>query len=576
MTFKVCCIHCPHQSECSEDHHEDGTYERLICSQCNTRNPAIFDMEIKEEFSDDRFEDKFNNYKDDGFIKRTLQWLKDNLSKVKELLEETPLSKFVLEPFYGVFDNSPDILRSDVYNIITKVAIINAVLAGLPGKMGVGVYVAMALELWMAVRIAQYVGLKDIKNASDIARYVGLFASTGLIILEGFKMIIGSLYSVVSLVVPIINPLIILEIIATNLIGLIFLFGFKNVLYAKKFGEIRYLSLLSMTKDLSLHQFHFLKNVVNTENLKIVGGRLKTFFLGEFPVDAKTINGEVFSTVAMAYLIAGQHEKLEGPLGEAFVQAIRLRWSSQLGETASIEEISEHFQQYDISQLEGATNTIKGKMFEILVTDQENTDSDNWTAKMHEDESFPGSDIIFINSETNETLEVSLKAVSADNSFIIEDALAKYPDLPIMSTDEVANLYADNPNVFGSGFTNKDLDGITNEKLQILISQMEPINAKEVVVGGITMSTFAALWPFEMAYLRGRISREQLELVFLQVMGDSGAKLVSRLSWAVVLGPMFAWWLLARGVGGMVDMASPMTTKPQKKTKKSFAPLYNQ
>lgn len=105
---------------------------------------------------------------------------------------------------------------------------------------------------------------------------------------------------------------------------------------------------------------------------------------------------------------------------------------------------------------------------------------------------------------------------------------------------------------------------------------MEPINAKEVVVGGITMSTFAALWPFVMAFLRGRISREQLELVFFQVMGDSGVKLVSRLSWAVVLGPMFAWWLLARGVGGMVDMASPETTKPQKTTQLSFAPIYNQ
>lgn len=573
MTFKVCCIHCPHQSECSEDHHEDGTYERLICSQCNTRNPAIFDTEIKEEFSDDRFEDKFNNYKDDGFIKRTLQWLKENLSKVKQLLEETPLSKFVLEPFYGVFDNSPDILRSDVYNIITKVAIINAVLAGLPGKMGVGVYVAMALELWMAVRIAQYVGLKDIKNTSDIARYVGLFASTGLIILEGFKMIIGSLYSAVSLVVPIINPLIILEIIATNLIGLIFLFGFKNVLYAKKFGDIRYLSLLSMTKDLSLHQFHFLKNVVNTENLKIVGGRLKAFFLGEFPVDPKIINGEVFSTIAMAYLIAGQHEKLEGPLGEAFIQAIRLRWSAQLGETATMEEISEHFQQYDMSQLEGVTNTIKGKMFEILVTAQENTDSDNWIAKMHEDESFPGSDIIFYNSETNEKLEVSLKAVSADNSFIIEDALIKYPDLPIMTTDEVASHYDSNPNVYGSGFTNTDLDDITDENLKNLISQMEPINTKEVVMGGVTMSTFAALWPFVMAYLRKRLTQDQLEKVFFQVMGDSGIRLVSRLASAAILGPIFAWWLLAKGVGAIVDMAKPEIAKPQKTTKLSFAPL---
>ena len=287
------------------------------------------------------------------------------------------------------------------------------------------------------------------------------------------------------------------------------------------------------------------------------------------------INGEVFSTVAIAYLIAGQHEKLEGPLGESFIQAIRLRWSDQLGESATIEEISEHFQQYDISQLEGVSNTIKGKMFEILVTDQENTDSDNWTAKMHEDESFPGSDIIFYNSETNETLEVSLKAVSADNSFIIENALVKYPDLPIMSTDEVADLYADNPNVFGSGFTNKDLDEITDEKLQILISQMEPINAKEVVVGGITMSTFAALWPFVMAYLRGRISREQLELVFFQVMGDSGIKLVSRLSWAVVLGPMFAWWLLARGVGGMVDMASPISDENKNIIKISFEAITN-
>ena len=107
--------------------------------------------------------------------------------------------------------------------------------------------------------------------------------------------------------------------------------------------------------------------------------------VGDFPVDQKVINGEVFSTVAMAYLIGGQYEKIEGPLGETFIQAIRLRWSAQLGETATIEEISEHFQQYDISQLEGVSNTIKGKMFEILVTDQENTDSDNWTAKMHED-----------------------------------------------------------------------------------------------------------------------------------------------------------------------------------------------
>ena len=86
------------------------------------------------------------------------------------------------------------------------------------------------------------------------------------------------------------------------------------------------------------------------------------------------------------------------------------------------------------------------------------------------------------------------------------------------------------------------------------------------------MSTFAALWPFVMAYLRRRITKELLEKVFFQVMGDSGVKLVSRLSWALLFGPLFAWWLLARGVGGMVDMASQDTNNPQKTTKLAFLP----
>ena len=56
-------------------------------------------------------------------------------------------------------------------------------------------------------------------------------------------------------------------------------------------------------------------------------------------------------------------------------------------------------------------------------------------------------------------------------------------------------------------------------------------------------------------------------------MGDSGVKLVSRLSWAIVLGPMFAWWLLARGVGGIVDMASSVHIEKEKIIKLSFQPV---
>ena len=529
-------------------------------------------MDDKKKSYKDNFQKRFKDYTNEEYRKRAFEWLKKNLNKVKQLISDTQISKFILEPFLGVFKTKSDIVESDVYKVITKVAIINMVLAGIPGRLGIGVFVSIAFEIWMAFKIAQYVGLKEIKSYTDIARYLGLAAGVFLSIFQAFKILIGFAISVISIVWPY-SPIIFAELFVTNLFGLIFLFGFQNILHSKSFNDIKIYELFSMTRKLTNHQWNLVKNVTDTDNLKNIGKRIKEFLVGDIPSDQRVINGEVFSTVAMTYLIAGQYEKLEGPLGEAFIQAIRLRWSSQLDENASIEEISQHFQQYDISQLEGVTNTIKGKMFEILVTNQENTDSDNWTAKMHESESFPGSDIIFFNSDTNETLEVSLKAISADNSFIIEDALVKYPDMPIISTDEVANLYADNPNVFSSGFTNKDLDEITDEKLQILVSQMEPINSKEVVVGGITMSTFGALWPFVMAYLRNRISKDQLEIVFLKVMGDSGVKLVSRLSWAIVLGPMFAWWLLARGVGGIVDMASSVHIEKEKIIKLSFQPV---
>lgn len=69
-----------------------------------------------------------------------------------------------------------------------------------------------------------------------------------------------------------------------------------------------------------------------------------------------------------------------------------MRWSAQLSEDATVDEIAERFREYTQEQLEGAINTIKGKMFEIMVTNAENSDNDAWQAQMHEDESYPGSE----------------------------------------------------------------------------------------------------------------------------------------------------------------------------------------
>ena len=501
--------------------------------------------------------EKFQQYTDTAKPKK---WLENNYYRVKQLFENYTIRDYIFEPFKSVFETKSKTLDADIYAVITQVAVINMVLAGIPGKMGVGVWVSVALEGWMAFSIARHVGI-EVRSTTDIWKYFGVLAGSLGMILYGFRAILGFGFSVFS-VIPAINPLIIAELLVTDLVGILFWVGFNEANKSGSFSIPRRMlfQIVALTKELALHQIRLIKNVFNIQNIKIVGNRLSSYLKGEFPVDQKIINGETFSTAAMAYLISGHYDKLQGPLGTVFIDAIRFRWSAQFNQNTSIKEIADKFRDYDPDQLDGVLNTIKGKMFEIMVTGQENIDQDDWVARMHTDETFPGSDIIFTNSESGIQLEVSLKAVSVENKSIIEHALSRYPDIPIMTTDEVAELYAGDDRVFGSGFSHTELDEITSERFDELISNIEPINAQQVVFGGVTVGVAAALWPFVIAYLRNRITKEQLEVVFERVLGESGVKLVSRITYATIFGPLFAWYLLAIGVKGAVVLAEPKQT----------------
>ena len=490
-------------------------------------------------------------------IDEAREWLEKNQSRVGALFNNYSLRDFVFEPFKGVFQTPAKTIDANIYSAITIVAIVNAVIAGLPGKMGVGVAVSMAFEGWMAYCIARHVGVK-VEKPSDIWQYFGMLAISAVTILYGFRVLLGFGFSLFS-VIPGVNPLIFAEIFVTDLVGILFWVGFQEVYAERPFSIPKRLLMTVRSQSVGLfkHQMGFLKGVFSLKNLRIVYERIKAFLSGDFPVDMKIINGEVFSTAAMTYLISEQYEKLDGPLGEIFLQAIRSRWSSQFNDDTTIEQIAERFREYDAEQLNGVINTIKGKMFEIMVTEQENLDGDQWTARMHDDESFPGSDIIFTNSDTGEQIEISLKAVSEGNTQTIDYALARYPTMPIMATDEVASLYDDQNTVLGSGISHEYLSDITESNVEELMGQIEPLNQYQVVIGGVTVGSAAALWPFVMAYLRKKITQDQLQEVFERVLGQSGVMLTSRVVYATVFGPLFAWYLLARGVKGLVVMAEP-------------------
>ena len=498
--------------------------------------------------------DKIGTYTDTS---QASEWLSRNFEKVKNLFEDYTLRDFILEPFKGVFKAPSTSLDQEIYVVITQVAIINAVLAGLPGKMGVGVYVVMALEGWMAYKIAKIVGI-NIRNTNDIWKYFGLLAASLGVIFYLFRTLLGLGFSVAS-IIPGINPLILAELFVTDLVGILFLVGFKE---AKSNGSFSIPSRMTKeiyetTKSLFNHQYNILKATLSPENLKFVGTRLVEYLKGDFPVDIRLINGEGFATLAMAYLLSGQYEKLEGPIGNAFLDAIRLRWSAQLGPDASQDEIAQLFSKYDSEQLVGVTNTIKGKMFEIMVTDAENNDGDEWMATMHTDERFPGSDITFSNIETGEELEVSLKALSSEGTKIIESALVRYPDIPIMTTKEMSDLYESDPRVFGGDMTNARLESMTEENIDKLLESIQPKSTNEIIIGGVTVGALTALWPFTMAYLRKKISKESLTKAFEHIIGVSGVALASRVCWGTLFGPIFAWYLLARGVQGITELIEP-------------------
>ena len=70
----------------------------------------------------------------------------------------------------------------------------------------------------------------------------------------------------------------------------------------------------------------------------------------------------------------------------------------------------------------------------------------------------------------------------------------------------------------------------------------------EATFGRPSGATIVRLWPFVAAYLRQRISKDELTDAFQRMLGESGRDLSVRIALAATLGPVYVWYLLAKGV----------------------------
>ena len=540
-------------------------------------------MSNKKEFKEklkDTFKEKSKFYKKPNKI-----W-EQYSGKVKEFFKDTSLFNFCFAPLKNLFNLDQKIItEQDVYKIITQVAVANAFMAGLPGKMGVGIYVSFALEFYMALRIAQL--LKIGKGKEDIIKYFGIISGSLLLILLGFKQILGFFFSLAS-IVPFINPLILAEIFTTNLVGLIFLVGFKEIQKGKsfKFPLRAVLGTLRHTYKLTKLQFSIIVKILDYKTFVKIGRRVTSWFRGDI-INPRKMKGEYLIPLSMAFLVSGDFDKLNGPMGKMFIDSIRDQFKGL--SNSSLEEISQHMQQYSPEQMVGVISNIKGKLFERMVVHHENNDGDEWKAELVDDPYNPGYDIILTNEITRQEIFVSLKAT--DTKSYVESALDKYA-YPVMVTNEVGEEYTDAEMVMVSQFTNKNITKITSDNFDELLN--EDISRLDVGITagiGVSLSAAIVLWPYVIANYRGNISKEQLKSAFIGIYGDSGKELFKRVTLAIACGPIYAWWLLAKLSMKVTDIfpekekveesysEEPDNTGPKKYTRRQlfikFVPMMN-
>ena len=123
----------------------------------------------------------------------------------------------------------------------------------------------------------------------------------------------------------------------------------------------------------------------------------------------------------------------------------------------------------DDTELAGLTSGIKGKLFEMRYVDFLNDGHlpDGYEAVLAESATNPGWDIAILDNNGITVNELQMKAT--DSVDYIKTALERYPDIDIVTTEEVYNSvvmheFADN--VINSGISNEELTSVVTETLE--------------------------------------------------------------------------------------------------------------
>ena len=187
------------------------------------------------------------------------------------------------------------------------------------------------------------------------------------------------------------------------------------------------------------------------------------------------IKGDVFFALCLARLLENKCGTFNGPFGAMYLDAWRKSYTQKLGPDATCEDIAKFAQSHSTDQMEGLQKPVKGKLFEIMESQHENADGDEWTTEIHESPNHPMVDLKWTNNISGKSYGVQYKASSNIN--YIEGTIERYPDTPIIVPKGVAEK-VNHPMVSDGVYGPETLKEINEENFNKKLTRKEVLDKR--------------------------------------------------------------------------------------------------
>ena len=434
--------------------------------------------------------------------------------------------------------------EEQVFKFVLGCSIVTGCLVAIPGDIGVGLLVAQAVEFAMAVQIARLVGLDF--SEDNVFKLLGAAGITTAAIFVFFEKVLQVIFKFVAQL-PIAAPASFVSTsVTTMFLGMFCYLSFSEIKNSGKKG-LGPMSVIRICKNAYKFTYKLSKSMMNLlfkempDLFKQIKENVKLWMNADLDFKKK-IKGEIFFAGSMAYLLDGKSSNLQGPLSEMWLEAWRMSFTNKLVPNASIDEIRKLAESYSADQMPSVENLVQSKYYEILESTYENMDGDKWSAKLFEDPAHPATDVRFYNSETQQTYEVNYKLT--DDSNYIEHHLAKYPDAPVITSPEVAEKM-NNPLVSGGKYHPDEVIKLSDKNFNALLNSEHDLYLQEGAAAAGLIVLSLHLFPFFVAYQKGKINKNQFETAVKKFVPEVTSKTLNRIIMLTLMGPIFGWFLLA-------------------------------